>query len=189
MHLSRMEANKLGYVETLVGRRGYFRVTTIVNELLEQAGMDYEQFLDMKYRDLKTTYINQVMNKNTLKMILDYLGVSFVDNTGAFRDWGFVQHLYAGELNLSVNFKIQGLAAHIANRAMLEITRGLKEQGLDAWVCLQVHDEITLYARESDVEAVMAVQKKGMETNKYANLLDIPMIADPTVCDNLKDSK
>ena len=72
---------------------------------------------------------------------------------------------------------------------MLDTTRGYRQNKVDAWVCLQVHDEITSYAKIEEVDKAVEIKQKGMEDNDFAHLIDIPMIAEPLVCNNLKESK
>jgi DNA polymerase I-like protein with 3'-5' exonuclease and polymerase domains len=54
----------------------------------------------------------------------------------------------------------------MTNRAMLDMTRAFKAAGLQAWVCLQVHDEITVYGVDAQLDAVAAIVKECMENNK-----------------------
>lgn len=95
------------------------------------------------------------------------------------------------DLNNAKNHPIQGLAGHITNMGMLTTQRAFRNNGLDAWVALQVHDEITCYAREDQAELAKDCLQKGMEENIYTLPLkaDVVMIAEPVICDNLKDSK
>ena len=45
-------------------------------------------------------------------------------------------------LNNSRNFQIQSLAASITNRACIAIAKELKTEGVDGYVCAQIHDQI-----------------------------------------------
>lgn len=185
-----MQANVKGYVETLVGRRRHFIFAPHVYKLLIKSGIDYETFIDTKRRDLQTIEFDRVLNKEALQDLSKKCGFNIWDDKrDQMRDWSFIKAMYKNELDNAKNFRIQGLAAHVANRAMLEETRLLKKAGLNARVCLQVHDEITSYVAEKDVPAAAALKKRAMETNKFARLIDVEMIADPVICENLKDSK
>ena len=64
--------------------------------------------------------------------------------------WGYIRYLYKNELDNAKNFRIQGLAAHITNRAMLEVTRKMQQEKINGYVVLQVHDEITLMVAKKD---------------------------------------
>lgn len=83
-------------------------------------------------------------------------------------------------LNNAKNFPIQSLAASIVNRAMVTTTKEFKRLGLDAWVALQVHDEITCIAREDQAKQAADVLQRCMEqtTKISVDLIAIPMIAD-----------
>ena len=72
---------------------------------------------------------------------------------------------------------------------MLETTRKARELGIDFTVVLQVHDEITGYSKEKDVDAAVICLRDGMENNIYAKRLDIAMIAEPLIANNLKEAK
>ena len=52
-----------------------------------------------------------------------------------------------------------------------------------------MHDEITAYAAIDQADVGAECLKVGMEKNEFTDLLDIPMIADPIVCDTLKEAK
>jgi len=93
---------------------------------------------------------------------------------------------YKTLLNASKNFPIQGLAAHIVNRAMIATQRKFRLLGLDAWVALQVHDEITCIAREDQAEQAAKVLKDCME---FTTKISIPLVAEPLIADNWADAK
>lgn len=105
--------------------------------------------------------------------------------------WSYVRSLMKADLNNAKNHPIQGLAGHIANMGMLTTNRELRNNRLDAWVALQVHDEIMCYAREDQAEACKAVLQKGMEENRFTLPIksEVAMIAEPVICDSLKESK
>lgn len=186
---SENEALTKGYVETLVGRRRHYKTTIPIHNLLLAANKDVDWFLDLKNSEVEVFEINEIFNKDTLKNLFDTININPYDEGGVPRNWGFVRAIFKNELNNSKNFRIQGLGAHIANRAMLDITRSLKAKGLDAYVGLQVHDEVTGYASQNHVDEVAKLWKYHMEHNIYSALVDIDMVADPIICDNIKDAK
>lgn len=89
-------------------------------------------------------------------------------------------------LNAAKNFPIQGLAAHIVNRAMIAIMREFKLLGLDAWVALQVHDEITCIARNDQAAIAAEIVKRCMETTTK---ITVKLVAEPKIADNWAEAK
>lgn len=180
-----------GYVTTLIGRRRHFEHSVAINKELMKGGVDIEDFLDARYSDLQKHSVH-VRGGNLMKGGLERLCKKFKMKFPEVMEkggWAYMRELFKKDYNGAKNTPIQGLAGHICNLGMLDTNRGFAEAGLDAWVCLMVHDEITCYVREDQVDLALPIQKKGMEKNKYAMKIDIPMIADPICCDNLKDSK
>ena len=82
---------------------------------------------------------------------------------------------------VAMNAPIQGSAADIMKLAMINVSRALEEKGLDARLVMQVHDELIVEARDSDVEAVKALLKEEMEK---AVRLSLPLTADVSVGKN-----
>ncbi len=76
---------------------------------------------------------------------------------------------------LAINAPIQGSAADIIKKAMIDFDLVLLEQKLQSKMVLQVHDELLIEAPESEVEIVRALLKKTMEK---AILLDVPLKVD-----------
>ena len=200
-----------GYVETLGGRRRHFEFTQDVYVLLLKMNTDTDWFLDLPRKDLKTINLNTVFNSRVLADILTKKGIkfwpreetipsnhkgappikvtTFVGDKGKPRDWSFIRALFQNELNNAKNMPIQGMAGHITNRGMLDITRALKSEGLDAWVNLNVHDEITGYSKKEDTARAVELWKDRMEKNYYTAMMDVPMIAEPLIARTLKDAK
>jgi DNA polymerase-1 len=63
----------------------------------------------------------------------------------------------------AVNSPIQGSAADIIKLAMINIDRRLEQDGLDARMLLQVHDELVFEVVQRDVDALKALVKAEME--------------------------
>ncbi|MFP4431954.1 MAG: DNA polymerase I [Spirochaetaceae bacterium] len=63
---------------------------------------------------------------------------------------------------IAVNTPIQGTAADIVKRAMLRVSRRLKEEGLAAKMLLQVHDELIVEAPPEELSAVETLLKEEM---------------------------
>jgi DNA polymerase I-like protein with 3'-5' exonuclease and polymerase domains len=180
-----------GFVTTLVGRRRHFEHSVAIYKELERGSVDIEDFLDARYSDLQKHSVH-VRGGNLMKKGLERLCKKFklqfpeVMEKGG---WAYMRELFKKDYNGAKNTPIQGLAGHITNLGMVDTNRGFRKAGLDAWVILQVHDEVTAYVKEDEAEKALPLMKAGMEKNKYAMMLDIPMIADPVICDNLKESK
>ena len=65
--------------------------------------------------------------------------------------------------NIAVNSPIQGLAADIIKKAMIDVDQNLEEQKLEARLLMQVHDELVFEVIKRDLEEVKNIVKKGME--------------------------
>lgn len=84
------------------------------------------------------------------------------------------------------NSPLQGSAADLIKRAMISIHHGLRAQGLEAQMLLQVHDELVFEAPLAEVDAVRDLVKREMES--AADLL-VPLVADVGVGPNWLDAK
>jgi len=180
-----------GFVETLAGRRRHYRYAPLIDKVINKLGLSQDEFLDLSRKKLNSPNIEDVgfgLKEDILKDLVQRLNLKW-ENCEEKGYWGYIRHMYKEELNNSKNFKIQGLAAHITNKAMLDTTRFFRQNGIDGYVCLQVHDEITCYVKEDQAKDGAALLKRGMEENDFTKLIDIKMIADPIICDNLKESK
>lgn len=184
-----LDAQTYGYVETILGRRRHFKWAKKVGALLLKSKLSYEDFLDTPKKQLRTNHFNDIMNAQMLHKLLLDNNVGLRDKKGVPRQWDFICTVFGEELNNAKNFPIQGLAAHIANRSMLELARYLKDRKLKGSIILQVHDEVTTLASEQDAEEVAKYQQLAMENNECTKLISIPMGAEPIICNNLKDSK
>jgi DNA polymerase-1 len=63
----------------------------------------------------------------------------------------------------AVNSPIQGSAADIIKLAMINIDRRLTQEGVDARMLLQVHDELVFEVAHQDVDALKTLVKTEME--------------------------
>ena len=75
----------------------------------------------------------------------------------------------------AINAPIQGTAADIIKIAMINIHRRIKESGLEAYMLLQVHDELIFEVAESEMEILKTLVVSEMES---AARLDVPLIVD-----------
>ena len=76
---------------------------------------------------------------------------------------------------VAMNSPIQGSAADIVKLAMLGVSRKLNEEGLDARLILQVHDELIVEASEKDAERAAEILREQMEG---AVELSVPLTVD-----------
>lgn len=88
-------------------------------------------------------------------------------------------------INNALNFPIQSLAASIVNQSAIELARYLKTNNIPAYICLNSHDQLAVRCKDEYVEQVRPVMKRIMESTITLNA---PLIADPVVADNLRDS-
>jgi DNA polymerase-1 len=124
----------------------------------------------------------------------EYEGVErFMNQTRAFaRDNGRVETILgrrraiAGVKNVSgrnlnlaertaVNTIIQGSAADLIKKAMLAIDQAIGEQGLEARMLLQIHDELVFEAPDHEINRLADLVRHAMTT---AIPLDVPLKVD-----------
>lgn len=121
-----------------------------------------------------------------------YTGVKhYMDSTRHMAgDNGFVQTLFGRKLPLrdihsknptirqaaeraAINAPLQGSAADIIKLAMIAVDAQLKQQQLDAYLLLQVHDELVLEVKNEQVAQVKALLPMAMESVVQ---LDVPLL-------------
>ncbi len=76
---------------------------------------------------------------------------------------------------IAVNTVVQGSAADLIKRAMIDIHRKLKRDGHSAKMQIQVHDELVFEVPKSDVEREVAMIREKMESPID---LDVPIVVD-----------
>jgi DNA polymerase-1 len=86
-----------------------------------------------------------------------------------------------GAERMAINMPIQGTAADIMKIAMIRVRARLRESGLDALLCLQVHDELVLDVARTDVDAVVS---RVCDEMSDAYELDVPLVVDVRVGHN-----
>ena len=87
---------------------------------------------------------------------------------------------------IAMNSPIQGSAADIIKIAMNQVRRRLQAEGLESRLILQIHDELLVEAKESEVETVTRILHEEME---QAADLRVPLDIDIHVADNWYDAK
>ncbi|WP_409260390.1 DNA polymerase I [Pseudomonas putida] len=89
--------------------------------------------------------------------------------------------LRKGAERTAINAPMQGTAADIIKRAMVNVDNWLSASGLDARVILQVHDELVLEVRADLVEQVKDEIRTHMSS---AAQLDVPLVVEAGVGSN-----
>ena len=79
----------------------------------------------------------------------------------AIKSRNFNQRMLAERM--AMNTPIQGTAADVIKLAMIAAYRKLREAGLKSRILLQVHDELVLEVKESELETVQAILHEAME--------------------------
>ncbi|MEM6675054.1 MAG: DNA polymerase I [Planctomycetota bacterium] len=77
--------------------------------------------------------------------------------------------------NAAVNTPVQGSAADIIKRAMIDLEAKLQATELGAQLLLQVHDELVLEVPKAEIDETVAVVRDAME---HAVELDVPLVVD-----------
>jgi DNA polymerase-1 len=75
----------------------------------------------------------------------------------------------------AMNTPVQGSAADLIKRAMIDLHRELGERGMRSRLILQIHDELLLEVPEEEAEKACALVTEVMEG---ALKLDVPLVAD-----------
>jgi DNA polymerase-1 len=85
---------------------------------------------------------------------------------------------------MAVNMPIQGGAAEIMKKAMIDCDRALRESGSPAQVLLQVHDELVVEVPRDDVPALVPLVRGAMAD---AYPLVVPLVVDVKIGDNWQE--
>jgi DNA polymerase I len=128
---------------------------------------------------------------------------SYMDATRAeVRERGFVSTVFGRKIHIpaihsksgaerqfgeraAINAPIQGAAADIIRRAMIRMPGALAEAGLSTRMLLQVHDELVFEAPEAEVERVIPLIRKVMETAaEPAVALSVPLVVEARAAAN-----
>ena len=90
----------------------------------------------------------------------------------------------------AINAPIQGTAADIIRRAMVQMPLALEQSGLsDAKMLLQVHDELIFEAPESDCDKLIKAVRQTMENACAPRLsLSVPLVVDAQAADNWEEA-
>ena len=86
----------------------------------------------------------------------------------------------------AVNMPIQGTAADILKKAMIDLHADLPHRGLKTRMILTVHDELLFEAPREEADAAAEVVRERMEN---AMSLSVPLTVDVGVAENWRDAK
>jgi len=89
-------------------------------------------------------------------------------------------------INNALNFPIQSMAASIVNAASIALARAFKANNLDAYICLNIHDEICVRCPDGEADQVAKLMKHHLENTLT---LDAPLTADPIIGINYGEVK
>ena len=78
---------------------------------------------------------------------------------------------------MAINTVVQGSAADLIKRAMIDLDRRLPEAHPTARMILQIHDELVFEVDENSVREVSSMVRQQME---HAMDLDVPLVAEPS---------
>jgi DNA polymerase I-like protein with 3'-5' exonuclease and polymerase domains len=104
-----------------------------------------------------------------------------------------LEYQFRTVLNLSMNFRVQGSAASIVNRACIAFKKGVKERALTdpRWlevnVSSQIHDEIHAECPRDIAEDVKILLKDSMENTTI--LPGVALVAEPKIAENMAELK
>ena len=86
----------------------------------------------------------------------------------------------------AVNMPIQGTAADILKKAMIDLHAELPKRGLATRMILTVHDELLFESPKAEAETAAEVVRDRME---HAATLDVPLTVDVGIAENWRDAK
>jgi len=86
----------------------------------------------------------------------------------------------------AINTPVQGTAADIMKKAMIDVYEALKDKELKVNILLQVHDELVFEVAESDLKEAACLIKEKMENTCK---LDVPLIVDLQIGKNWRDKE
>lgn len=154
---SKLRAQTLGYVKTKTGRIRH----------LDRVKKIYSYFEDNLLDPRSFKYLQSQMRTEDQKSKLIKTRME-----------------YKNGINNSRNFQIQSLAASIMNRSAIQIYKQFKEQNIDGYIMMQIHDEFVLNVREDQAETAAQIVKHCME-----NTVQIPtgLVAEPNIASNFAD--
>jgi DNA polymerase I-like protein with 3'-5' exonuclease and polymerase domains len=158
---SEIQVQQHGWIRSEVGR---VRHLPKVKALYAKHGA---KLLDWKYRAKLIKRHTGRLGKEEAKKQVD----------SAYKD-------YKNGVNNAKNFQIQSLGASIVNLSAIAINREFIKRGIDAWVALQIHDQLVMNVPESKAEECQKLVQEIMENNYK---LSIKLKAPAEIANNLLD--
>lgn len=213
MNLMEYMAIEYGFVDSMFGRRRHFQHAKFIGTFLDRKmkmNLDkfdkVQLFISSSVKKLKVADVNITSNsgrsfflsEEDLKELCQLLKINYYSDEKTRKEgivekgfWSHIRSLVKADINNAKNHPIQALAGQITNMGMLTTNRSFRYHGINAWVALQVHDEIMCYAREDQSEMARSSLQQGMEDNIFTNPLksEVIMSAKPIICNSLKESK
>ncbi len=92
----------------------------------------------------------------------------------------------SGAERVAKNTRLQGSAADLVKKSMIDSVKMLCEKGFQTQLILQIHDELVFSVPQEELEKVCDLLKNTMEQTIS---LKVPLICDVAVGDNLADLK
>jgi DNA polymerase I-like protein with 3'-5' exonuclease and polymerase domains len=158
---SEIQVQQHGFIRSEVGR---IRHLPKVKELYAKHG---DKLLDWKYRSKLIKKHTKRLGKEEAKKQVE----------SAYKD-------YKNGVNNAKNWQIQSLGASIVNLAAIEINREFKKRGFNAWVALQIHDQLVMNVPKEKAKECQELVQEIMENNYK---LSIKLKAPAELATNLLD--
>ena len=99
---------------------------------------------------------------------------------------GTYEEQRANAERMAMNTPIQGTAADILKKAMIDLHAALPQHGLRTRMILTVHDELLFEVPTAEADAAAALVRERMEN---AVTLNVPVTVDIGMADNWRDAK
>lgn len=140
-----------------------------------------------KYGLVKTEF-GRVRHLPKAKELYARYGEKLIHNRKWVKERGLddTRYVLKNAMNNAKNYCIQGLAAHIVNRAMIATQREFRKNNLEAHIVAMVHDEITCVAREDQADIAKQILKECMENTTK---ISVPLQAEPIIGANWSEAK
>jgi len=121
-------------------------------------------------------------------MLADGLKIweKYNSNPTKYKQMKYLGTQYRQMINNCLNFPIQSMAASITNRACIAVNKEFKKQNIDAYICMQVHDEIVVNCSQNDTKKVAEIVENLMENTTK---LSVPLTAKPEIGDKYGEIK
>lgn len=146
-----------------------------------EAGQYINSYFE-KYSGVKNFINNVVVSARNLGFVTTMLGRRryLPDiNSSNFNKRSFAERT-------AMNTPIQGTAADIIKKAMIDVYHELEKAKIRSRVLLQVHDELVLEVADDEVDVVSEIVKRTMEN---AIELDVPLVAEVKIGANWAEAK